>query len=792
MLTGVDASHRFAVPDCLMNGPVITNVFLNFMAIDNVTYFPSSVTTFTASGSSFGAALSGSLAGTGFDSNGQVVWDDFWAALPNVASFNIMTSSLRGSLPAALPINMGVFTLSQTGITGPIPSTMLSSILSPASTINSLTVNIYDCLLGGTIPGDLFEGFETSNLGSLVVQFQQTSLSGSIPPNLLQPLQGMRLGTFKLALNTNDLTGSLPDKFFPIAAIRSDCSFFWDVSFNGLTGTIPPTLFGNVTAFNSFEFHAQSNKLSGSLPNALFSNGWTALPVNNVFVLQLMSNELSGTIPERLLTGGLNDDASFITVSLFLTNNSFTGTVPSLLSYTAPPQSPAGKKRTSEGADELADAALTGASTVCITVSFHLFIYFDLNQLTGPLPSDFFSCAGLTSDSFQVVFDLSTNPINGTIPASLFAPIPDLHATSSMQVFLDTTLISGSPPAICFANTVVSWYLSDTRLNGSIPATWGSCSGFSWIDLSLNPNLTGSIPAGLLTVPYLSFFAQGTGLNGPIPTTIAPTLRTLSLSNTNIDFCSSVSSSPITSSTTTCSMRNTNACTCSSYYTRCDVDVPCASPRPPPTPIPSASPVASPSPPPPPTGCSPKTRPSLDFECVNGLWTAGSTNTSTLTIPSGAGTVLVTGNLTSTTIVIQGIGSTINVTGSVTNLTSVTVELTPQQIDALNSNGRTLQVLITGGNGSDLSSVAINTKATSGCKKVKAQKVLLDGGHTLGAYFSVDKSGCNTWWIILVSVIVAVVVVAAVVLVLLAVFYKPFRHAVRPYAGSQSRQTGGF
>ena len=189
-------------------------------------------------------------------------------------------------------------------------------------------------------------------------------------------------------------------------------------------------------------------------------------------------------------------------------------------------------------------------------------------------------------------------------------------------------------------------------------------------------------------------------------------------------------------------------------------------------------------------GCPQNTRPSADFVCINGVWTAPSTvSTPTLNIPSGAGTVFVVGNLSSPSVVIHGIGSTIVVNGSVGALTTITIEFDSNQASNLGGQ-KVLQILVnTSGSSSpsDLSLVNVNTKVTSGCRKVKAEKVTFDGGKTLGAYMSVDSSGCNTWWIILVSVVVAVIVVAAVVLVLLAVFYKPFRLKIRPYSGSAAR-----
>ena len=193
-----------------------------------------------------------------------------------------------------------------------------------------------------------------------------------------------------------------------------------------------------------------------------------------------------------------------------------------------------------------------------------------------------------------------------------------------------------------------------------------------------------------------------------------------------------------------------------------------------------------------PSVCPPEdTRPSADFVCINGLWTATSTvSTPTLNIPFGAGTVVIMGNLTSPNVVFHGIGSTIVVNGSVGTTTTITLEFDSDQTSNLRGQ-KVLQILVnTSGSSSssDLSLLNVNTKVTSGCRKVKAEKATFDGGKTLGAYMTVDRSGCNTWWIILVSVVVVVIVLAAAAVVLLAVFYKPFREKIRPYSAARANR----
>lgn len=153
--------------------------------------------------------------------------------------------------------------------------------------------------------------------------------------------------------------------------------------------------------------------------------------------------------------------------------------------------------------------------------------------------------------------------------------------------------------------------------------------------------------------------------------------------------------------------------------------------------------------------------------------------------------MIVIGNLSSSTITIEGTNSTIDIGGSAINLTHVTIELSPSETQQIQGKQILLPLITTnsseGGSTINLGSISVSSRSTSGCRKPEAKRATLDGGNTLGAYLTVDSSGCNKWWIALVAVLVSVVIIVVIVIILLTVFYKPFRRWVRPFTNRRAK-----
>lgn len=101
------------------------------------------------------------------------------------------------------------------------------------------------------------------------------------------------------------------------------------------------------------------------------------------------------------------------------------------------------------------------------------------------------------------------------------------------------------------------------------------------------------------------------------------------------------------------------------------------------------------------------------------------------------------------------------------------MELSDEDAKKLGKSSRSSQKLLTltGSNANasasctDLSKIAVATKLSNqSCRKVSVDKVVSTDGKTLSALFNIDSSGCNRWWIILVSVLAAVVLIGAIII----------------------------
>ena len=183
--------------------------------------------------------------------------------------------------------------------------------------------------------------------------------------------------------------------------------------------------------------------------------------------------------------------------------------------------------------------------------------------------------------------------------------------------------------------------------------------------------------------------------------------------------------------------------------------------------------------------CQSTSQPSTEFICYNGTWVAPtSVSAPTLVIPAGATTTIVNGNVSSTTLVFQGLGSTLTVYGCANNLTSITIELSPEELSLIETQKLSQSLLnLTGSNGScsDLSSITITAKLRkSNCKDVKAQQTTSEG--QLSAVFSISSSRCRTWWIILVSVLCGLVLIAVIVFVIVVMCVPSAKEFIRPFS----------
>ena len=750
----------FKLPSCVASsGTSIGYFYMSSILVEDFRFFPTSTTRLNLENSRVAPPSTGAVAGSGLDSSGNIVWTDLFSRFPGITGILLPSVGLQGSLPAQLPSTLWQLVVSGNRLTGTIPATLYG--LQSSTNALDIELDASNNQLFGNIPPSLYSTFASTSkvdqAGYFTFDVSNNALTGSIPSALFAPLERWEFIIFDVSVASNQLDGLISALKFPNPVKPETAYVTVNISRNAFNGPITSQF--NFSTLTRFILDASDCGLSGALPSTLIPRQWTCTDTDGAFEVYLSRNAFTGDIPSGLLNEYLVGNATTFSLVLALDHNSLSGYIPDLFN----------KYSSVKERDTMA------TSISLKTPSVFTFLL-NSNHLEGSLPAGIFDNIGL-SQLPSVIIDFSDNSLTGPIPETLLANLftVDNFINADPAIFnVSHNQLTGSPPSACWSSGTAQHDFSSNLFNGTIPASWQDCS-FDAIDLSYNPRLTASLPPLVLN-SVSSFKARNTPLSGALPS-IPSTMRELDLSGTNFDFCGSTP--PTDAPTLFCDLTNSSVCSCGASYYMCDLD--CA-PSQPVTPMGSPITPSSPSP----SGCSNDTRPSIQFTCSNGTWSAAVVNTTTLVIPPGAGTVIVTGNVTSKTIVIRGIGSRIEVNGSAINLTAITIELTPQQASEIGET-RVLQQLITVSTPSEASSitglnaVAVNTRVTSGCKKVKAQKSLSNGDRTLGAYLTVDNSGCNRWWIILVSVVASLVLLAAIALAVLSVYYKPCRSKFRPY-----------
>lgn len=590
-----------------------------------------------------------------------------------------------------------------------------ATLFSSFPSLRSLTLQ--NMSLTGTLPSHLPAGLRSFSL-------PQNSISGTLPATLFENYVPSGPVAFNLAVSNNNLTGTIPINWIPT---QPNAAFSLYLSSNQLEGAIPPNLLTNLGQVTTLTFNPGFNRFSQPVPHDFWG--------------------LPHSLPNLVL---LNYHGG---------GNGLTGTIP--------------------------PDWLSNYSTPAITD-----VYFTLsnNRIHGDLPKSVFFPSMPKLINLQLVISPGAS-LNGTIASDLLSQLTSVtYATTkpptiTLQLWsspLSGTLTLPSPPANLPILPTISLDMRSNKLS-YLQAEPGAFSYLHKLDVSNNVNLNGSLNAlfpssgvtklRILTAPYTSL----SGIMPPMADVNTSVLQTLNLFGTKIDFCSGSRDVWISPTPIACTLNYTNSYECASLYPNCTSSAP-PTPISSPTPPPPVSPPASPPVPVTPE-CSESTRPSPTFICIDGVWTANtSITTPILTIPTGASEVVVSGNVTSQAIVLQGVGSSVLVTGCFTNLTKVTVVLTPEELAKL--PGKSVQQLLSANAScANFTAVSIVPQITgSSCRKVSVEKV--QQGSNLNAVFSVSSSGCNVWWIVLVSVIAGVIIFGTIILLvtLFACKCGPFKY----------------
>lgn len=762
LILGVSTTYPLIFPNCIGSSS-LTSLTANKVIIANSTQLPTSLTFIALYSITFSPNASPLGTVDFLDLSGNFQWDVLFSRCPAITDLTLASSNLKGELPLKLRAGMFRFVVSQNQLSGSIPSQFFSQI---GSLPSYLWVLLDENQLSGSIQASSFQG-ATVDTNQVTIDLSTNMLTGALPENLFAAFTGSA-SQFLLKLASNQLSGLPARLFSPSLAVTVEMQL--DLSVNQLTGTIAPTLF-DFSCTGKLQLLLFQNHLSGVLPSGLFAS---LQPTT--FSFQIYSNAVVGTdygiigpLPDKLFSM-IPPSTLPGSYSINLNNNRINGTIPPNLFY-----------------------GLTRVQS--------LFLLLNYNQLTGSIPETLLNVSYYRTMS-TITIALQQNQLSGTLPSNLFLNAAPQTALSFMvqENRLEGT-IPNLFPSLNYTYTSNKAIITFSAYRNNF--TGISESFVNWpiksMDVKDNPFLSFQLPPTLFNATKIvDFRAANTSVYGVMPMIKSTSLLTLNLTQTNLDFCSSFYSDGFTprvasnSTLTSCNLQATSACNCAQLYPSCSASI-CAPTAPLDTPItaPNAPLINTPINPPinpvaAPTGCSASTRPSSEFDCINGVWTAVATiETPTLSIPSGASTIVVSGNLTSANIIFNSIGSTLVVKECASNLSSITIQLSDNDLKKIGKAGlnQTLVSLSADSEScsSDLTSIAVQAGVRgSSCRKLSSRKDA--SSSSLNVIFSVNTSACDRWWIILVSVICGIVVIIAIIFALLVALVPSIRAKVRPYS----------
>ncbi|KAI3465374.1 hypothetical protein Pfo_022037 [Paulownia fortunei] len=341
-----------------------------------------------------------------------------------------------------------------------------------------ITINLRYNNLSDRLPSDI-----CSNTPKLKrIYLSENQLYGQIPPNIYKcrELEDLRLpinhfngkipseiGNLTmlrmLSLSSNEFKGELPEELANLAYLE-----FFIVRNNSLSGSIPSSMF-NISTLKNLDFSA--NQFSGSLPSTM------GLSLFNLEELYFHSSGLSGEIPSSIT------NASKLTI-LDMSNNSFRGSMPNF-----------GNLRLLFWLD-ISGNNLTGAESPTQELGF---------------------LSSLTNCQYMKVLDVSFNPLNGILPASIG------NLSTSLQTFLafECSIKGVIPSGIGNLSSLIYMSLSRNQLTGFIPTTIGKLKQLERLYLYDNL-LQGYIPPVLCHMTNLGalVYLASNKLNSTIPSNL--------------------------------------------------------------------------------------------------------------------------------------------------------------------------------------------------------------------------------------------------------------------------------
>ena len=318
----------------------------------------------------------------------------------------------------------------------------------------------------------------TSNSAGQVTQvvLDMNNLQGTIPSEIGQ------LNMLKnLSLQNNQLSGTLPIEMSQLKTLTRLA-----LTSNQFTGSIT-TGIGELT--NLVVLGLQNNQFTGSIPHVLGQ-------LSNLTWLSLGDNQLSGTIPAAL---GRLSNLRY----LYLGGNQLSGAIPADL----------GQLSNLTRLDLSYNSGLSGSLPLTFTALTDLeYLYVTGTGICAPANPEIVawlsnieehnvaSCADLESDrAVLVTLYHATNGPNWTNNENWLsdAPLGDWYGVNT-------------------EGRVVSLWLSNNNLSGTIPDELGKLIKLRQMGLQNNPSLSGSLPLTFTALTDLEYlYVTGTGICAP-------------------------------------------------------------------------------------------------------------------------------------------------------------------------------------------------------------------------------------------------------------------------------------